>query len=113
MAKRSSPVPGPLRPLVGGAVLVASVRVIDATWRRLTSRPTPVEADAAVTDPGAASVDAGAPDVVRDRLLYALLLGGATRLAQRMGLPEPDAKAAKAAKAPGKAQDGRDGKSPA
>ena len=75
--------PKDVRPLVGGAVLVAAVRATDAVWRRVARRPVPT-ADAAGT------VDAGHdtdPRVVRDRLAYAALLGGALRLARRLGLP--------------------------
>jgi hypothetical protein len=86
MARGGSPIPKGLRPLIGGAVLVASVRVIDVAWRRITGRPTPSTSD---TDVDADALDAGAPSVVRDRLLYALLLGGAERLARRSGLPKP------------------------
>lgn len=92
---RSRPVPKELRPVIGGVVLVATVRAVDAVWRRVTGRPTPVEdpvetpveAATDATDP-AGAVD---PSVVRDRLLYATLLGGALRLARRMGLPKDGA----------------------
>ena len=86
MARGGSPIPKGLRPLIGGAVLVASVRVIDVAWRRITGRPTPTTSD---TGADADAPDAGSPSVVRDRLLYALLLGGAARLARRSGLPKP------------------------
>ena len=94
MARRSSRIPRPLRPLVGGAVLVGAVRAIDLVWRRTTGRRPPLRAPAetdaagvtgAPTPPDDAAADA-APGVVRDRLLYALLLGGALRLARRAGL---------------------------
>ena len=102
MARTRSRVPRPLRPLVGGAVLVAGVRVIDALWRRVTGRPTPVASR--VRDDEHASE----PAVVRDRLAYALLLGAAQRFARRAGLPAKDAGARAGAKDPG-----RDGRSPA
>ncbi len=86
MARGGSPIPKGLRPLIGGAVLVASVRVIDIAWRRITGRPIPTTTDASAD---ADAPDAGSPSVVRDRLLYALLLGGAARLARRSGLPKP------------------------
>jgi len=102
MARRRSRVTGPLRPLVGGAVLVGTVRIVDALWTRLSGRRPPlatgdVTADGAV-DPaatgGVRSDPAGdgdaSPRVVRDRLLYALLLGGALRLARRAGLQDDD-----------------------
>lgn len=84
-------VPGPLRPLVGAAVLAASVRAVDTAWRSVTGRaaPGPVEP----TDAAGAAADATAadePQLVRDRLVYALLLGGALRLARRAGLPKAD-----------------------
>jgi len=85
MARRSSRLPGPLRTFVGSAVLVVAVRTVDVVWRRVTGRPTPIEAAPA------AGADASAPAVVRDRLVYALLLGGAARLARRVGLPQADA----------------------
>jgi hypothetical protein len=85
MARRGSSIPKPLRPIVGGAVLVAAVRVVDAAWRRVTGRPTPVDARAGATD---ADARAGEPGAVRDRLAYALLLGGAMRLARALGLPQ-------------------------
>jgi len=82
MARGRSSIPGPLRPFIGGVTLVATVRVVDAMWRRLTGRPTPVDARTTDDDP-----HAGEPGVVRDRLVYALLLGGALRVARRLGLP--------------------------
>jgi len=84
MARRRSAIPKPLRSLIGGAVLVMSVRTIDAVWRRTTGRPTPLDV------PQDADVDASDPGIVRDRLLYVLLLRGATRLARRSGLPRTD-----------------------
>jgi hypothetical protein len=83
MARRGRSIPRPLRTFAGGAVLVVTVRVLDAVWRRSTGRPTPVEARTIEDD--ARAVD---PDVVRDRLVYALLLGGALRIARRIGLPK-------------------------
>ena len=87
-------VPEELRPIVGGAVLVAAVRTVDLLWRRIGGRPTPV---------GPHTSDA-ATDAVRDRLLYAALLGGALRLARRLGLPKDAAD---------RTRDGRNGRSPA
>ena len=103
MARGGSSIPKPLRPLVGGAVLVGSVRVVDALWRRVTGRPTPVESRA--TD----EERADEPTVVRDRLAYALLLGGAMKVARRAGLPKKDAAQKDAAKEDG----GVNGRSPA
>lgn len=81
MARVRSRVPRPLRPLVGGAVLVAGVRLVDALWRGVTGRPTPV-ASRELDDQHASE-----PRVVRDRLAYAMLLGVAERVARRSGLP--------------------------
>ena len=103
MARAGSGIPKPLRPLVGGAVLVGSVRVVDALWRRVTGRPTPVASQ------GTDDERAGEPAVVRDRLAYALLLGAAMKVARRAGLPKKDA-----AKKDGAKQDGgHNGRSPA
>lgn len=82
MSTRRDRVPRSLRPLVGGAVLALSVRLLDAVWHRVTGRPTPIEARAVEAD-----VHAGEPSVVRDRLFYALLIGSALRIARRSGLP--------------------------
>lgn len=79
----SSRVPKELRPVVGGIVLVAGVRTIDALWRLVTRRPTPI--DAGVQGDGAAADGAGR---VGDRLVYAALLGAALRVARRAGLPK-------------------------
>ena len=84
MARERSGIPKPLRPFVGGAVLVAGVRVVDTLWRRVTGRPTPIE------NRGADDTRAGEAAVVRDRLAYALLLGAAMRVARRAGLPKKD-----------------------
>jgi len=73
-------IPRPLQPLVGGAVLVAAVRAIDFLWTRTTGNPPPQRSADTPAD------DDAAPRVVRERLVYALLLGGALRLAQRVGL---------------------------
>lgn len=97
---RTSRLPKELRPLVGGALLVAAVRTVDAVWRRVTGRPTPVETSA--DGDADAPTPSTEPAVVRDRLLYAALLGGALRLARRMGLPKDEPK-----------DDLRNGKSPA
>jgi len=72
--------PRSLRAMLGGAVLIGSVRVIDAVWRRTTGRPTPVEDRTVEGDERAAD-----PTVVRDRLTYALLLGAAAWIARRLG----------------------------
>lgn len=71
--------PADLRPLVGGAVLLAAVRAVDLGWRLIARRPVPTAAPADGSD----DTD---PRVVRDRLTYATLLGAATRLARRFGL---------------------------
>lgn len=68
------------RPLVGGAVLVAAVRAVDVAWRLVARRPVP-------TTDAADGRDDTDPRVVRDRVAYAALLGGALRLARRLGLP--------------------------
>lgn len=86
MARRGSSIPKPLRSIVGGAALIATVRVVDVAWRRVTGRPTPVDSRAAEADE--ADARAGDAAVVRDRLVYALLLGGALRLARSLGLPD-------------------------
>ncbi len=91
MGRRSPAAPKALRSLIGGAVLVGSVRIIDEAWRRFTGRPTPVDVSDG-TDPDADN-DAGAPAVVRDRLVYALLLGAAIGMARRVGLPVSDGSA--------------------
>jgi hypothetical protein len=87
MASGRPRIPAPLRALVGAGMLAATVRVVDAAWRRGTGRPTPVEGRSDHEDE-----DAAAPSVVRDRLVYALLLGGALRLARRAGLPKDDSR---------------------
>lgn len=79
----SSRVPKELRPVLGGIVLVAGVRTIDALWRMATRRPTPIAAG--VQDDGAGPAGEGR---VGDRLVYAALLGAALRLARRAGLPK-------------------------
>jgi hypothetical protein len=101
MGRRSSPrparIPAPLRTLLGGAVLVGAIRTIDAIWIRASGRRPPIRPDAGARedrqhhrgrDTVAPDPDAAAPSVVRDRLLYALLLEGALRLARRTGLRE-------------------------
>lgn len=92
------PLPDGLRPLLGGAVLVASVRAVDVLWHLVTRRPTPLERDAATATSG------GSDSEVRDRMVYAALLGGALRVARRAGLPRKDEDAA---------PEGRNGRSPA
>lgn len=84
MARRRSSIPRPLQPLLGGALLIGAVRAIDAIWTRTTGRRPPLPTE------GAEPVDDAAPGVLRDRLVYALLLGGALRLAQRVGLEDTD-----------------------
>jgi hypothetical protein len=69
-------------------VLVASVRLVDALWRRSTGRPAPSpgpDTDAPVTESAAEA------RVVRDRVVHALLLGAAMRVARWSGLPRDDA----------------------
>jgi len=94
-ADRHSRIPRPLQPLVGSVVLVAAVRAVDIVWTRVTGDPPPH--GPSVVPPGAspsAAAQAGAADrradaathVMRDRLIYALLLGSALRLARRAGL---------------------------
>jgi hypothetical protein len=81
-ARRIDRLPSALRPLVGSVVLVAGVKLVDALWTRLGGRRPPAEA--APSEPGAGGDTA--PALVRDRVLYALLLGGVMRLAERAGL---------------------------
>ena len=81
-------IPRRLQPLVGGLVLVASVRIVDALWRRATGRPAPSpapEADAPVAGSAAEA------RVVRDRVIHAFVLGAAMRVARWSGLPRDDA----------------------
>jgi hypothetical protein len=90
----SDRIPGPLRSLIGGAVLVGAVRTIDVVWRRTTGRRPPlrgqVDGTDASLDGAAGPPDDAAPATVRDRLVYALLLGGALRLARRAGLVDEE-----------------------
>jgi len=73
-------IPRPLQPVVGDAALVGMVRAIDAVWSRVVGRRPPRrDAEATVQSDAA-------PAVVRDRLVYALLLGGVLRLATRVGM---------------------------
>ena len=91
----SSRIPKELRPLVGGMVLVAGVRAIDALWRGIARRPTPVTAAVPhghPQDDGTERRTDGTDDRVGDRLLYAVLLGAALRLARRAGLPAEERK---------------------
>jgi hypothetical protein len=94
MARRSSRIPKPLQRLVGGAVLVGTVRAIDLVWRRATGRRPPLRAqigiDASGVADGEAPDDDTSPAVVRDRLVYALLLDGALRLARRAGFRDDE-----------------------
>lgn len=81
--RRTRRAPKELRNAVGGVVLVAAVRTVDALWHRISGRPTPVEARA--EDDATRVTDAR---VVRDRMLYATLLGAALRVARRAGLSD-------------------------
>lgn len=81
--RRTRRAPKDLRTAVGGIVLVAAVRTVDALWHRIAGRPTPVETR--TEDDAITATDAR---VVRDRMLYATLLGAALRVARRAGLPE-------------------------
>lgn len=88
---RLTGIPGPLQPLVGGIVLVASVRLVDALWRRSTGRPAPSPAPS--PGPGAdAPVTGSTAEAreVRDRVVHAFLLGAAMRVARWSGLPRDD-----------------------
>jgi hypothetical protein len=93
---RLTGIPGPLQPLVGGIVLVASVRLVDALWRRSTGRPAP---SPALSPAPSAGPDTDAPVTgsaaeareVRDRVIHAFLLGAAMRVARWSGLPRDDA----------------------
>lgn len=87
--------PGPLRPVVGGLVLVGAIRSIDATWRRVTGRPTPTS-DAVADGPSVHGADEARG--LRDRVVYALLLAGAMRIARRLGLPKDGERAGERAK---------------
>jgi hypothetical protein len=73
-------IPRPLQPVIGSAVLVGAVRAVDFVFKRVTGNPPPIGVDEQASDGAAAS------RVVRDRLIYALMLGGALRLAKRAGL---------------------------
>jgi hypothetical protein len=84
-------IPGPLRPLVGATVLALSVRVVDTAWRTVTGRDAPSDTPGATPGDTPGATPADGPRLVRDRLVYALLLGGALRLARRAGLPKGDA----------------------
>jgi hypothetical protein len=93
---RLTGIPGPLQPLVGGIVLVASVRLVDALWRRSTGRPalSPALSPAPSAGPDTdAPVTGSAAEAreVRDRVIHAFLLGAAMRVARWSGLPRDDA----------------------
>ncbi len=97
---RLTGIPGPLQPLVGGIVLVASVRLVDALWRRSTGRPAPSPAPSPALSPAPSpGPDTDAPVTgsaaeareVRDRVVHAFLLGAAMRVARWSGLPRDDA----------------------
>lgn len=97
-------VPAGLRPLVGSVVLAGGVKLVDALWTRFSGyRPPGASPASEPSLGGGATIPAGShgerdgtgtgtadddtgPRTVRDRLLYALLLGGMLRLAQRVGL---------------------------
>lgn len=79
-ARILSRIPKSLRPVVGSVVLVGTVRTADALWTRISGRRPPRR------DPEATPQDDAAPHVVRDRLVYSLVLDGALRLARRAGL---------------------------
>ncbi|MDA2983696.1 MAG: hypothetical protein O2980_00910, partial [Actinomycetota bacterium] len=92
---RLTGIPGPLQPLVGGLVLVASVRLVDALWCRSTGRPAPSPALSPPLSPGPdtdAPVTGSAAEAreVRDRVVHAFLLGAAMRVARWSGLPRDD-----------------------
>ena len=93
---RLTGIPWPLQPLVGGIVLVASVRLVDALWRRSTGRPalSPALSPAPSAGPDTdAPVTGSAAEAreVRDRVIHAFLLGAAMRVARWSGLPRDDA----------------------
>jgi hypothetical protein len=73
--------PAPLRPLAGSLVLVAGVRLLDAVWQRRSASSTV----GAGGDPDTADTS---PDVIRDRLVYSVLLSVVTAFAGRVGMPE-------------------------
>jgi hypothetical protein len=80
---RRSRLPQALRPLVGGAVLVGTVRAIDAVWHGVTGRHPPTVQDGQAAPSSEARL-------LRDRLVYAALLGTALRIARRAGLADED-----------------------
>jgi hypothetical protein len=85
---RLTGIPRPLQSLVGGIVLVASVRIVDALWCRSARRPAPSPTPEAGDSVTGSAVEAR---VVRDRVVHALLLGAAMRVARWSGLPRDDA----------------------
>ena len=93
---RLTSIPRPLKPLAGGLVLVASVRIVDALWRRSTGRsalspaPSPAPSPGPDTDAPMTGSAAEAREV-RDRVVHAFLLGAAMRVARWSGLPRDDA----------------------
>jgi hypothetical protein len=79
-SRDTSRIPKPLRPLLGSTVLVGAVRTADAVWTRVSGRRPPRR------DLDTTPQDDASPSVVRDRLVYSLLLDGLLRLARRAGL---------------------------
>ena len=80
-----SRIPRFLQPLVGGAVLVGAVRTVDAVWTRVSGRRPP-RRDPVTGPQDDTRQDDTSPSVVRDRLVYSLVLDGVLRLARRAGL---------------------------
>jgi hypothetical protein len=79
-SRDTSRIARPLRPLIGSTVLVGAVRTVDAVWTRVSGRRPPRHG------PDPTPQDDASPSVVRDRLVYSLLLDGVLRLARRAGL---------------------------
>jgi hypothetical protein len=80
--------------MIGSAVLVGAVRTVDVVWTRVSGRRPPRRDP--VTGPrndepqGDTSQDETSPGVVRDRLVYSLMLDGVLRLARRAGLRDSE-----------------------
>jgi hypothetical protein len=100
-------VPTGLRPIVGSVLLAGGVRLVDVLWTRLSGRRPPGASSASTSattsltggDAGSSAraqasgsqaapggADDTGPGTLRDRLVYALLLGGVLRIAERAGL---------------------------